>query len=155
MVNEFDKERFNIVEIMKRLPHSYPFLLVDRVLETEDGKKIKALKNVTINEPFFTGHFAEYPVMPGVLIIEALAQTAGLLNLIHLDELDHDELFFFTAIDKARFRRQVIPGDQLILEAELIKYAHGMGKFKVSAKVEDKIAADAEIMVAKRSFTNG
>ena len=110
----------DIHQVIKRLPHRYPFLLVDRVLELEDGKRIKALKNVTINEPFFVGHFPNRPVMPGVLMLEALAQTSALLSMIpEGEELAPDVLYYFVGIDNARFKRPVEPGDQLIMEATM------------------------------------
>ena len=142
--------QLNIAEIMKRLPHRYPLLLVDRVLEFEKGQRITALKNVTINEDFFNGHFPDFPVMPGVLIIEALAQAAGLLYVLTHGERKENELYFFAAIDKARFKRQVVPGDQLIFEVELLKITCGLAKFRAQAKVAGQIAAEAEIMIAKR-----
>ena len=140
----------NIHEIMKQIPHRYPFLLVDRVIDVEAGKKITVLKNVTINEPFFVGHFPEMPVMPGVLIIEALAQTAGILSVISHGARKSNELYFFASIDKAKFKRQVIPGDQLIFEVSIIKSIRGMTKFQASALVDGVIAAEAELMIAKR-----
>ncbi|MFP3889309.1 3-hydroxyacyl-ACP dehydratase FabZ [uncultured Ralstonia sp.] len=140
---------FNIKRILELLPHRYPMLLVDRVVEFESGKRIKAIKNVTFNEPFFNGHFPGHPVMPGVLILEALAQTAALLTF---GEPDHqrkeDDLYLFTAIDAARFKQQVVPGDQLCLNAELLRGKRGFWKFKVYATVDDKVAAEAEIMCA-------
>jgi 3-hydroxyacyl-[acyl-carrier-protein] dehydratase len=142
--------QLNILEIMKLLPHRYPFLLVDRVISIEINKKIQALKNVTINEHFFSGHFAEFPVMPGVLIVEAMAQVAGILTVMSFGERQENELYFFAAIDKARFKRQVVPGDQLIFNIELVKVARGIGKFLATATVDHQIAAEAEIMIAKR-----
>jgi 3-hydroxyacyl-[acyl-carrier-protein] dehydratase len=150
MSEKINVTELNIMEIMKRLPHRYPFLLVDRVLDVEEGKKITAIKNVTINEPFFVGHFAEFPVMPGVLIIEATAQVAGLLYVLSYGNRKDNELYFFAAIDKARFKRQVIPGDQLVFEVELLKATRGIAKFKAVAKVDGQVAAEAEIMIAKR-----
>ena len=115
----------DIHQVIKRLPHRYPFLLVDRVLELEDGKRIKALKNVTINEPFFVGHFPNRPVMPGVLMLEALAQTSALLSMIpEGEELAPDVLYYFVGIDNARFKRPVEPGDQLILEITIDRAGH-------------------------------
>ncbi len=140
----------NILEIMKRLPHRYPFLLVDRVTTVEVGKTIQALKNVTINEPFFNGHFAEFPVMPGVLIVEAMAQVAGLLTVLSFGDRQENELYFFAGIDKARFKRQVVPGDQIIFSVEIIKMVRGIGKFAARATVDNQIVAEAEIMIAKR-----
>ncbi len=150
MSEQLDVTQLNILDIMKRLPHRYPFLLVDRVTEVKIGETIRAIKNVTINEPFFVGHFAEFPVMPGVLIIEAMAQVAGLLSVLTHGERKENELYFFAAIDKARFKRQVIPGDQLVFEVELLKAARGIAKFKAVAKVDNQVAAEAEIMIAKK-----
>lgn len=142
--------QLNILQIMKCLPHRYPFLLVDRVTNVELGKNITAIKNVTINEPFFVGHFEPFPVMPGVLIIEGMAQVAGLLNVLSFGARKEKELYFFAAIDKARFKRQVIPGDQLTFRVDLVRLTRGIGKFNVVAKVDDHIAAEAEIMIAKK-----
>jgi 3-hydroxyacyl-[acyl-carrier-protein] dehydratase len=114
------------------------------------GKSIRALKNVTINEHFFAGHFAEYPVMPGVLIVEAMAQVAGLLTIMSFGQRKDNEIYFFAAIDKARFKRQVVPGDQLVFEVELMNFKRGIGKFKAIAKVDGQLAAEAEIMIAKK-----
>lgn len=142
--------QLNIMEIMKLLPHRYPFLLVDRVTNIEVGKNITALKNVTVNEEFFTGHFGEFPVMPGVLIVEAMAQVAGLLTVVSFGERKPNELYFFAGIDNARFKRQVVPGDQLIFEVSIIKVVRGIGKFNAVAKVDGQVVAEAEIMIAKR-----
>ncbi|MCL6262786.1 MULTISPECIES: 3-hydroxyacyl-ACP dehydratase FabZ [Craterilacuibacter] len=140
----------DVREIMRHLPHRYPFLLVDRVTEFEPGKRIKALKNVTINEPFFVGHFGDYPVMPGVLIIEALAQAAGVLSIKSAGERKDNELYFFVGIDNARFKRQVVPGDQLVLEVEQIAAKRGIAKYTARALVDGQVACEAEIMCAKR-----
>ena len=140
----------DIYEIMKHLPHRFPFLMVDRVLALEPGKCIKAIKNVTINEPFFTGHFAEFPVMPGVLIIEAMAQAAGLLAIETVGGRAENELYFFAAIDNARFKRQVIPGDQLVLEVEVVAVKRGIGKYNARALVDGQIACEAQLMCARR-----
>jgi 3-hydroxyacyl-[acyl-carrier-protein] dehydratase len=141
----------NIHEILKRLPHRYPFLLVDRVLELETGKRIKALKNVSINEPFFVGHFPQRPVMPGVLMLEAMAQTAALMAFDALGVLPDDQtIFYFAGIDGARFKRPVEPGDQLVLEAELDRMKAGIYKFKARAKVGDELACEAELICTIR-----
>ncbi|MBP9742189.1 MAG: 3-hydroxyacyl-ACP dehydratase FabZ [Burkholderiales bacterium] len=140
----------NILELMRQLPHRYPIILVDRVIDIEMGKKITALKNVTINEPYFMGHFPGYPVMPGVLIVEALAQTAGILGVLSFGAKKDNEVYFFAGIDKARFKRQVIPGDTLMLEVELIKTIRGLAKYKARALVGGVVAAEAELMTAKR-----
>ena len=127
--------------------------MVDRVVELEKGKRIKALKNVTINEEFFNGHFDGYPVMPGVLIIEALAQASGILSFYSADELpDEHSLYFFAGIDNARFKRQVVPGDQIILEVEIVKISRGVGKYIAKAYVDNAIAAEAELLCVKRAI---
>ena len=144
-----DEISLDINAILKQLPHRYPFLLVDRVLECRKGESIRALKNVTYNEPFFPGHFPHRPVMPGVMIIEALAQTAGILAFLTAGVIpDEDTRFYFVGIDKARFRRPVEPGDQLILTAKLERQMRGIWKFSASALVGDVEAACAEMMVA-------
>lgn len=140
--------QLDIHAILRLLPHRYPFLLVDRVLEWQAGQRIQALKNVTCNEPFFTGHFPQRPVMPGVLIIEALAQTAGILTFLSADIVPHEDTrFYFVGIDKARFRKPVEPGDQLILEAEVERRLRGIWKFATRARVAGHEVAHAEIMV--------
>ena len=137
-----------IIEIMKYLPHRYPMLLVDRVLEiSEDGKKITGLKNVSANEPFFQGHFPGSPVMPGVLIVEAMAQCSALLGLREMsDEQRAKKLYLFAGIDKARFRRPVVPGDQLILECEVLQRRASTVKVRGVAKVSDIVVAEAELL---------
>ena len=143
----------DIHQILKQLPHRYPILLVDRVLEIEKGVRIKALKNVSINEPHFLGHFPHRPVMPGVLMLEALAQTAALLSFDAMGEtLDDQTVYYFAGIDGARFKRPVEPGDQLILEVELDRMKAGIFKFKARAKVGDEIAAEAELMCTMRKI---
>ena len=135
----------DIYQILKQLPHRFPILLVDRVLEIEKGVRIKALKNVSVNEPYFTGHFPSRPVMPGVLMLEALAQAAALLAFDTLGETpDEKTVYYFAGIDGARFKRPVEPGDQLILEVELARMKSGVFKFKARAKVGDEIAVEAE-----------
>ncbi len=126
------------------MPHRYPFLLVDRILELEDGRKVVGIKNVTANEPFFQGHFPGYPVMPGVLIIEAMAQVGGVAVLKMLEA--PGKIVFLAGVDKARFRRQVLPGDQLRIEVEIFKQKGSVGKSKASAYVENKLVAEAELM---------
>jgi len=138
----------DILRILKLLPHRYPFLLVDRVIELDPGKTIKALKNVTMNEPFFQGHFPDFPVMPGVLIIEALAQTAALLTFS--EEHDPEDVYYFAGIDGARFKRIVLPGDQLIMHATFERGKAGIYKFQVKATVQDELAAEASITCAVR-----
>ena len=144
-----DPLSLDIMGIRRLLPHRYPFLLVDRVLECRKGESIRALKNVTANEPFFTGHFPQRPVMPGVLIIEALAQAAGLLAFITADVVpDDDTRFYFVGIDKARFRKPVEPGDQLILTAKIERQMRGIWKFSTVAYVGENEVTSAEMMVA-------
>ncbi len=140
----------NINEIMKYMPHRYPLLLVDRVISVTAGEKITVLKNVTINEPFFTGHFPDYPVMPGVLIIEAMAQAAGILTILTYGTKKDNELYFFAAINNAKFKRQVIPGDALMLNLTMIKMIRGVGIYRAEATVDGQVAAIAEITIAKR-----
>jgi len=142
----------DIHAIAATLPHRYPMLLVDRVLSCEPGKSLRAIKNVTINEPFFTGHFPGFPVMPGVLVIEALAQAAAILAYRTAGtRADGDSLFFFAGIDNARFRRQVTPGDTLTLDVEVLRIVRGIGKFATVARVGNEIAAEAELMAALRT----
>ena len=139
----------DINAIMLRLPHRYPFLLVDRVLEYTAGKNIRALKNVTFNEPFFMGHFPGRPLMPGVIIIEALAQVAGLLAFLTANAYpDENTRFYFVGIDKARFRKPVIPGDQLILKANFERNFKGIWRLATSAEVAGEEVANALIMIA-------
>jgi len=141
----------DIHEILEHLPHRYPFLLVDRVLEIEPGKSIHAYKNVTINEPFFVGHFPHHPVMPGVLIMEALAQAAGILSFKTEDKKPtQDDVFYFAGIDEARFKRPVMPGAQLHLHVEIERQMRGVWKFKAEARVDGQLAAEAKLMCAKR-----
>jgi len=142
----------DIHEILKYLPHRYPFLLVDRVLDLDPGKSIAALKNVTMNEPFFNGHFPQYPVMPGVLIIEALAQAAALLTLRTANrEADENSVYFFVGIDNARFKKPVVPGDQLILRATILRERIGIWRYSVKAEVEGKTVTEAELMCTVRA----
>lgn len=141
----------DVQQVLEYLPHRFPMLLIDRVLECESGKSIKALKNVTINEPFFPGHYPYQPVMPGVLVIEALAQAAAILSFITLGiKPDDKSVYYFAGIDKARFKRPVVPGDQLILEATLTRSMRGIGKYTVVARVDGAIAAEAELMAVYR-----
>jgi 3-hydroxyacyl-[acyl-carrier-protein] dehydratase len=143
----------DIHQILKQLPHRYPILLVDRVLEIDKGKTIRAIKNVSINEPFFNGHFPHRPVMPGVLMLEALAQAAALLAFDALGAAPDDKtVYYFAGIDGARFKRPVEPGDQLILEVALDRMKAGIFKFKAKAKVGDEVAVEAELMCTMRSI---
>jgi len=144
----------DINEILNYLPHRYPFLLVDRVVEMEEGKRIVAIKNVTINEPFFPGHFPHRPVMPGVLILEAMAQAAALLSFKTSGQTpDDNSVVYFAGIDGARFKRPVVPGDQLILEAEIIRTMRNIWKYKATARVGDELAAEAELMCAIKALS--
>ena len=143
----------DIHQILKQLPHRYPILLVDRVLELEKGKRIKALKNVSINEPFFSGHFPHRPVMPGVLMLEALAQAAALLAFDMLGVTPDDKtVYYFAGIDRARFKRPVEPGDQLLLQVELDRMKSGIFKFKARAMVADELAVEAELICTMRTI---
>ncbi|MEO7337278.1 MAG: 3-hydroxyacyl-ACP dehydratase FabZ [Caldimonas sp.] len=141
----------DIHEILKRLPHRYPFLLVDRVTELDRGKRIVGLKNVTMNEPFFVGHFPHRPVMPGVMILEALAQAAAILAFDNLDvRPDNKTVFYFAGIDRARFKRPVEPGDQLMLHVTLDRMKAGIVKFSAEGRVADAVVAEAELMCTMR-----
>ena len=141
----------DIHAILKQLPHRYPFLLVDRVVELESNKRIRAIKNVTFNEPYFMGHFPGRPVMPGVLMLEALAQAAGLLAFDAMGQVpDENNIYYFVGIDSARFKRPVEPGDQLILEASIDRVRGGIWKFKGVARVGEEIACEAELMCTMR-----
>ena len=143
----------DIHQILQHLPHRYPFLLVDRVLEMEVGKSIHAYKNVTFNEHFFTGHFPHHPVMPGVLIMEALAQAAGILSFKTMGEMpSEDSVFYFVGIDEARFKKPVMPGDQLHLHVTIERQMRGIWKYNAEAKVDGEIVASAKLMCAKREI---
>lgn len=142
----------DVEQIQELLPHRYPFLLVDRVIELESGKRVVAIKNVSINEPFFQGHFPNHPVMPGVLVIEAMAQAAGtLIRLSTSDDPKSKPLFYLAKIDKARFSAKVVPGDQLRLEVTLKRMLRGMGLFEARALVDGSEVASCELMCAGRS----
>jgi 3-hydroxyacyl-[acyl-carrier-protein] dehydratase len=136
---------FDVEKIMELLPHRYPFLLVDRVIEIEPGVGLSAIKNVTVNEPFFQGHFPGQPIMPGVLILEAMAQATGLLAFSGLIDTN-DKLYMLVGIDKARFRGQVVPGDQLKLQVTLKRNVRGIGMFDCKALVDDEVVAEAQMM---------
>lgn len=136
----------DVQQIKDIIPHRYPFLLVDKVLEQEEGKRVVAIKNVTANEPFFQGHFPDYPVMPGVLILEALAQ-AGAIAVLAIEE-NKGKIGFFAGVDKCRFKKQVKPGDQLKLEVEITRMRGAIGKGKGIATVDGEVACEAEIMFA-------
>lgn len=142
-----------ITDIMRHLPHRYPFLLVDRVVELVPGDRVTALKNVTMNEPHFPGHFPHHPVMPGVLIIEALAQAAGLLAFRTADKpVTEKSVIYFVGIDNARFKRPVVPGDQLRMEARITKSMRGIWKFEARATVDGQLACEAELMCTLRDL---
>jgi 3-hydroxyacyl-[acyl-carrier-protein] dehydratase len=144
----------DIHKILEKLPHRYPILLVDRVLEFERDRRIKALKNVTINEPFFAGHFPSRPVMPGVLMLEALAQAAALLSFESMGAAPgNDTVVYFVGIDGARFKRPVEPGDQLILEASIERAKAGIVKYRTRASVDGETAVEAELMCTMRKIT--
>jgi 3-hydroxyacyl-[acyl-carrier-protein] dehydratase len=139
----------DIHEVLENLPHRYPFLLIDRVLEVVPNERIVALKNVTINEPFFPGHYPHHPVMPGVLVIEAMAQASALLSFKSMGtKPDASSVYYFVGIDNARFKRPVTAGDQLIFRMELTMNRRGMFKFKGTAEVDGQIAAEAELICA-------
>lgn len=141
----------DIHAILQHLPHRYPFLLIDRVLSVEKGKRIVALKNVSINEPFFPGHYPHHPVMPGVLIIEAMAQAAALLTFSSSGaKPDENTVYYFVGIDGARFKHPVVPGDQLILKVEILRGMRGVWKFAATAEVDGQLAAQAELMCTER-----
>jgi 3-hydroxyacyl-[acyl-carrier-protein] dehydratase len=143
----------DIHQILKQLPHRYPILLVDRVLEIEKGVRIRAVKNVSINEPFFMGHFPHRPVMPGVLMLEALAQAAALLSFDALGSApDDNTVYYFAGIDGARFKRPVEPGDQLILDVTIDRMKAGIFKFKARALVGDEVAVEADLMCTMRKI---
>jgi len=139
--------KYDIARIMEFLPHRYPFLLIDRILEVLPGKKLVALKNVTINEPFFQGHFPEIPVMPGVLIVEAMGQAGGVLAYASNPEEDPgSHLLYFTGLDKVRFRRPVVPGDQIIMELTMLKQRSKVFKMAGKSYVNESLVAEAELM---------
>ena len=142
---------FDINQIQKLLPHRYPFLLVDRVVEFEKGERILAYKNVSFNEPYFTGHFPQKPIMPGVLILEALAQAAGILAFGTLDvQAEDDSVYYLVGVDGARFKRPVEPGDQLMLDVRLTRHMRNIYKFQAVARVGEEVAAEAELMCTER-----
>jgi len=140
----------NLKHILKLLPHRYPFLLIDRVIDLEPGVRGRGIKNVTFNEPVFTGHFPENPVFPGVLILEALAQASVMVGFAEeaISEVETQNLYLYAGIDKARFKRPVIPGDQLFLDVEVLKSRRGIWQFDAKARVGDELAASAELMIA-------
>lgn len=143
----------DIHEILKYLPHRYPLILVDRVVSLELGKRIHAYKNVSINEPYFSGHFPHHPVMPGVLIVEALAQTAALLTIRSENmERDTGQVYYFVGIDAVRFKKPVIAGDQLVLKVEITRQLKGVWKYTAQAEVDDQIVTEAQLMCTARAI---
>jgi len=143
----------DIQQILSTLPHRYPIILVDRVLEIEPGRRIVALKNVSMNEPVFSGHFPGYPVMPGVLLLEALAQAAAILSIVTLGgEQAKDQIYYFVGVDRARFKRPVEPGDQLQLEVDFVRELRGIAFFKAKAVVAGQVACEADLMCAHRPW---
>lgn len=150
MANQLNS--LQIQEIMALLPHRYPFLLIDRVLDYTPGESLTAVKNVSINEPIFTGHFPSMPIFPGVLILEALAQATGILGFKTVTERSDNELYLFAAIDEARFKKPVVPGDQMILEVKFLKERRNIWKFYGEAKVDGQVVCSAELMCARREL---
>ena len=149
-----DTTGMNIEQIKQYLPHRYPFLLIDKVLECEPANRIVAVKNVSVNEQFFTGHFPHYHVMPGVLIIEAMAQAAAVLSFRTLNVTpDPDSVYYFAGIDSARFKRPVVPGDQMIIEITAGRVLRGIGKYTGIARVDGQLVAEAELMCAYRKVS--
>ncbi len=148
-----ENKTLNITEIQQLLPHSYPFLMIDRVVNYEEGKTLTAIKNVSINEPQFTGHFPNMPVFPGVLILEAMAQATGLLAFKTFGAPKENELYYFASIDNAKFRKPVMPGDQLVLEVEFLKERRGIAMFNGVAKVDGDVVCSAELKCARREFS--
>jgi len=136
----------DIHKVMELLPHRYPFLLIDRVNEFDEGKSLTAIKNVTINEPFFQGHFPGQPIMPGVLVLEAMAQATGLLAFSSMGDAHKSKLYMLVGIDKARFRGQVVPGDQLVLNISLKRNMRGIGMYQCEARINGDVVAEAEMM---------
>lgn len=147
-----DKKTMNITEIQSLLPHRYPFLLIDRVTDYEEGKYLIGLKNVSVNEPQFTGHFPQLPAFPGVLILEAMAQATGLLAFKTFGAPKENELYYFASIDEAKFRKPVTPGDQLMVEVEFLKERRGIALFNGVAKVDGDVVCSAQLKCARREF---
>ncbi|WP_341503499.1 3-hydroxyacyl-ACP dehydratase FabZ [Gallaecimonas sp. GXIMD4217] len=143
----------DVVEVLEHLPHRYPFLLVDKVVDYTVGESLVAVKNVTYNEPFFQGHFPGKPIMPGVLILEAMAQATGILAFKTANQKPSDGvLYYFAGIDNARFKQPVVPGDTLVMEVEIVKIKAGIGKFRGVAKVDGNVVCEADLMCAKREI---
>lgn len=145
------KQTIETAELMQYLPHRYPFLLIDRVIGYEKGQWLKAIKNITANEPCFTGHFPEKPIFPGVLILESLAQASGVLACLTNGKLE-DELYYFASIDNARFKRPVLPGDQMVLNITYLKERRGVSLFNAKATVDDVVVCEADLMCARRKI---
>ena len=153
-MNSNEMNSMDIYEVMKHLPHRYPFLLIDRVLDYTAGESLTAIKNVTVNEPFFPGHFPHRPVFPGVLMLEALAQATGILAFKTTEDLPSEEsLYYFVGIDNARFKKPVEPGDQLLMEVEVVKRKRDMWKFKAQASVDGQVVCSAELMCARKDIS--
>jgi len=149
---ESQKNELDVHEIQKLIPHRYPMLLVDRVLDYEAGKWLHAIKNVTFNEPVFMGHFPELAIFPGVMILEALAQATGILGFKTTEGREDDELYLFASIDNAKFKKPVVPGDTMHLHVEFLKERRGMWKFHGEAKVDGKVVCSADLMCARRKL---
>lgn len=146
-------DKLDIYQVLKHLPHRYPFLLIDRVTDYVENKSLSALKNVTINEPFFQGHFPHYPVMPGVLVVEALAQACAILSFKTLGQLPGDEgVYLFVGIDKARFKHPVVPGDQMKIQVALERKVQSIWKFSATAHVDDRLCCSADLMCTYRKL---
>ncbi|WP_434137141.1 3-hydroxyacyl-ACP dehydratase FabZ [Photobacterium leiognathi] len=148
-----ENKTLNITEIQELLPHRYPFLMIDCVINYDEGKTLTAIKNVSVNEPQFTGHFPNMPVFPGVMILEAMAQATGLLAFKTFGAPAENELYYFASIDKAKFRKPVGPGDQLVLEVEFLKERRGIAMFNGVAKVDGEVVCSAELKCARRVFS--
>jgi len=147
-----ENKTLNITEIQELLPHRYPFLMIDRVTNYDEGKTLTAVKNVSVNEPQFTGHFPKMPIFPGVMILEAMAQATGLLAFKTFGAPAENELYYFASIDNAKFRKPVVPGDQMIIEVEFLKERRGIAMFNGVAKVDGGVVCSAELKCARREF---
>ncbi len=147
-----ESKMMDVTEIQELLPHRYPFLMIDRVLDFQEEKFLKAIKNVSVNEPQFTGHFPQLPVFPGVLILEAMAQATGLLAFKSFGAPSENELYYFASVDGAKFRKPVVPGDQLVIEVEFLKERRGIAAFSGKALVDGEVVCSAELKCARREF---
>ena len=152
MILESPKRTIDLKEIRTLIPHRYPMLMVDKVVDYEPGKSLHGIKNITINEPVFNGHFPDLPIFPGVLILEALAQATGLLGFKSTGGRDENEMYLFASIDKAKFKHPVVPGDTMHLHVELLKERRGMWKFYGEARVDGKVVCSADLMCARRAL---